>query len=230
MPDYAYIYAHQADEYDRLVAREDHEGQLGHALVEIIPDGLDVIESGAGTGRLSLLLAGRVRSLRAFDRSAAMLSLAAARLRRSGLKHWLTALADHRALPVPPASADVILSGWSLCYLALDSGRAWQAELDAGLAAFARALRPGGRIVLIETLGTGHEAPERPLELRPYLSFLDSAGFTLRAIRTDYRFASVDEARALVPFFFGEAMLDRVEARQAGLILPECTGIWWKTL
>jgi hypothetical protein len=46
-------------------------------------------------------------------------------------------------------------------------------------------------------------------------------------IRTDYRFESLAEAQAIIGPVFGEAMLDKfIEAE--GIILPECTGIWWR--
>ena len=51
------IYANQADSYEAMVAREDYEGNILKTLQGIRPlEGLDVIEFGAGTGRLTLLL------------------------------------------------------------------------------------------------------------------------------------------------------------------------------
>ena len=52
-------------------------------------------------------------------------------------------------------------------------------------------------------------------------------GFNATWIRTDYEFASVPEAEELTRFFFGDALADRIEREQL-LILPECTGLWWK--
>jgi hypothetical protein len=37
----------------------------------------------------------------------------------------------------------------------------------------------------------------------------------------------LEEAKALMGFFFGEEMAKRVEA-QSWIRVPECTGIWWK--
>ena len=52
------IYRTRADDYDTLVAREDFQGNLPQALAKIRPwAGLDVVELGAGTGRLTRLLA-----------------------------------------------------------------------------------------------------------------------------------------------------------------------------
>jgi hypothetical protein len=52
-------------------------------------------------------------------------------------------------------------------------------------------------------------------------------GFQRNWIRTDYRFTSVQEAVALTRFFFGDEMAQEVLANDS-LIVPECTGIWWR--
>ncbi len=121
------IYQSEADRYEALVSREDYQGNIMKALEEIIdPDGLDVLDLGAGTGRLTLLLTPRVKSIRAFDASAEMLRVCRARLERSGLSNWNVDVADHRQLPVTDGSADLIVSGWSVAYLAV-----WNPELVA---------------------------------------------------------------------------------------------------
>ncbi len=57
MPSLEEIYARHGERYERLVSREDHEGNILAAIREIRPaDGLDVVDLGAGTGRLSCLL------------------------------------------------------------------------------------------------------------------------------------------------------------------------------
>ncbi|MEW5872978.1 MAG: class I SAM-dependent methyltransferase [Chloroflexota bacterium] len=228
MPDYEYIYNHQADLYERLVGHEDYEGNLMRALEGVVDfRGLDVVETGAGTGRVTGMLARLAGSMRVFDRSAHMLARARGRLARSGLAQWRAAVADHRYLPVESGSADVVISGWSVCYLAVNSGEAWQVEVEKGLNEFRRVLRPGGKVILIETLGTGYETPTRPASLADYLGYLEAHGFQSAVVRTDLRFESLEEERELVSFFFGEAMVERVKVEEAGVILPECTGVWW---
>jgi hypothetical protein len=65
--------------------------------------------------------------------------------------------------------------------------------------------------------------------LKEYYPWLDDAGFQKKWIRTDYQFESVDEAAELAGFFFGEEMADGIR-KQGSAILPECTGVWWKTV
>jgi hypothetical protein len=94
-----------------------------------------------------------------------------------------------------------------------------------------RVLRPGGTVIILETLGTGCESPHPPSDaLAAYYALLEEEhGFSATWIRTDYRFASLSEAEDLTRFFFGDGLADRV-AREGLVTLPECTGIWWLTI
>jgi ubiquinone/menaquinone biosynthesis C-methylase UbiE len=228
MPDLAEIYAQHADQYELLVAREDYQGNIFPALNRIRDmKGLDVVDLGAGTGRLTCMLAPLVRSIRAFDTSQHMLDAAVAKLEASALHNWEVGIADHRQLPLQNGVADVAISGWSLCYAAIWCEGVWHQELRRALAEMKRVLRPGGTIIVLETLGTGHETPHRYDELQDYLAYLDEHGFSHTWIRTDYRFKSLAEAEELSRFFFGDEMGDKVREEE-WVILPECTGIWWK--
>jgi ubiquinone/menaquinone biosynthesis C-methylase UbiE len=227
MPDLEEVYSKHADQYDLLVSREDYQGNIFRALNEIRPfHALDVVELGAGTGRLTCMLAPVVKSIQAFDASQHMLDVAIARLQEGGLRNWRVDVADHRDLPLENQVADVAISGWSIVYMVVWHKQTWQRELRKALAEMKRVLRPGGTIILLETLGTGHETPHPPDELQSYFAYLDSAGFSSTWIRTDYQFVSVAEAEALTRFFFGDELAEKV-ARANWSILPECTGIWW---
>jgi hypothetical protein len=46
-------------------------------------------------------------------------------------------------------------------------------------------------------------------------------------VRTDYQFESLEEAVELSTFFFGEELGQKVREK-SWVILPECTGIWWR--
>jgi ubiquinone/menaquinone biosynthesis C-methylase UbiE len=224
---YADIYAHHAEEYERLIAREDYTGNLLTTLQEITPlQGLDVIDMGAGTGRLARLLAPFARSVRAFDTSAAMLAVARTQLEAARTRNWHVAVSDHRSLPVESYSADLVISGWSICYTVVWE-QDWQTELGKALAEMQRVVRPGGVLVIIETQGTGYEIPNPPESVKPYFAYLEANGFASTWIRTDFRFTSLEEARELIAFFFRGDLSDKLISREPA-ILPECTGIWWK--
>lgn len=224
------IYRHQAEQYDRLVAREDQRGNLFQALNEITPlHGLDVIEFGAGTGRLTRLLAVLVNRIFSFDIEPAMLKQADAAMSTSGMTNWHLALGDNAQMPIASACADLVIEGWSFAHVIGWYPKDWLARTDAMLAEMTRILKPGGTAVLIETLGTGRR---RPLAPTPQLAQLyhhweSACGFNSRWIRTDYQFATPEEAKELTRFFFGAALTAEHLAR-GSVILPECTGIWWK--
>ena len=229
MPTEKEVYDKHADAYERLIQREDYQGNILREFekrVSLVD--LDVLDLGAGTGRLTRLLAPHVRSIRAFDNSAHMLEIAASSLRKMELQNWSVGVADHRQLPVDDNCADLIVSGWSFCYLAVWGGDAWESALNDGLKEICRILRPGGTVIFFETMGTGHTSPQAPKHLAAYYAWLTEAGFRSSWLRTDYRFASLDEAEELSTFFFGEEMGKNV-IKKDWKILPECTGIWWQS-
>lgn len=222
------VYASKGNEYERMVAREDYQNNIPAAIHKIRDlAGLDVIDTGAGTGRLAVMFAPIARSMRAYDLSPEMLAVAERRLRAAGLSNWQTTVADHRGLPAPDASADVILSGWSVVYTVVWYPDDWQQQLARALDEFRRVLRPGGTLIILETLGTGYAQPTPPEDLKKYFAFLESAGFSSTWIRTDYKFASMDEGKELTTFFFGDDIVHKFSSTDPA-VLPECTGIWWK--
>lgn len=222
------IYETEGDRYEALISREDYQGNIPRTIDEIINvDGLDILDLGAGTGRLTLLIAPRAKSIRAFDASAEMLRVCRERLIASGLSNWHVDVADHRQLPVQNQSADLVVSGWSVSYLAVWNQENGQAELDKWLAEMERVLRKSGTIILFESLGTGNEEPVRLEHVESTYQWLDANGFENKWIRTDYKFDSMEEALELSRFFFGDDLGDKVERNQ-WVILPECTGVWWR--
>ena len=230
MPDNKTVYAHHGNEYEALIAREDYQGNVLRALRDIASlENRVVLDVGAGTGRLACMLAPLVGRVHAFDIAPDMLRVCREKLTASGLSNWQVDLADHRQLPVEDHSADLVVSGWSVSYLALWNPVSWREELDKWLGEMERVLNGGSPIVLFESLGTGNESPLQLDHLKDFYPWLDEAGFQKKWIRTDYRFESLEEAEYLSRFFFGDVLGDKVEQNN-WVVLPECTGVWWKKL
>lgn len=222
------IYQSEGERYEALVSREDYQRNIQRAIDEIVNvDDLEVLDLGAGTGRLTLMLAPRVKSICAFDLSPEMLRVCRRRLAASGLSNWAVSLADHRRLPLQDRAADLVVSGWSVSYLAVWNPERAGGELDTWLREMQRVLRKNGMIILFESLGTGNESPVRLEHVESTYQWLDQNGFQHKWIRTDYKFESLEAAIDLAGFFFGAEMADRVRERQS-VILPECTGVWWR--
>lgn len=227
---YREFYRRKARLFDRLVAREDRRGNLFAALNRLCPlDGLNVVEFGAGTGRLTRLLTLQAGFVRAFDLEAAMLRVARENLLASGLRNWSLAAADNLRMPVADASAELVIEGWSFGHTIAWHDSRWREAADRLESEMRRILKPRGTAILIETLGFGRREPLPPSASlkRMYRHWEEEQGFQRTWIRTDYQFASTAEAAELLRGFFGAELADDW-LRRGALIVPECTGLWWK--
>ncbi len=228
-PHFDLIYARHAAEYHELVSCEDWQGNLPRALREVTSfAGRTVVELGAGTGRITLLVAPWCAKVLAFDRSQHMLDQAASNASVRGVRNVTFAVAENAAVPLPEGTADIVIEGWSFGHTVSHAADGWRPAAEALLTESTRLLKKGGPLILVETLGTGVRMPEAPGPVLPvFYGLLEKQlGFAERWIRTDYRFASLAEARRLVELFFGE-MVDYELAENGRVIVPECTGIWW---
>ncbi|MFC0216679.1 class I SAM-dependent methyltransferase [Paenibacillus chartarius] len=224
MPNHTHIYEREAGKYDELVSKQPDVSMALQSLCSIA--GKEVIELGAGAGRLTVPLARLARTVAAFDASDAMLRLAAAKLRQEGLANWTVQTADHRAIPAETGSADVLVAGWTIGYIANSTVPSGMQNLAAVMSEVQRVLRPGGTALIIETLGTGVAEPAPPDFLTAYYEELERTyGYRRHPIRTDYRFDDAAQAAELIRFFFGEELGAHVAARRL-TVVPECAGIW----
>ncbi|VTR26461.1 Cypemycin methyltransferase [Actinobacillus pleuropneumoniae] len=221
------IYDNQARAYEAMVSRQPDLSELIHRVKPY--EGLDVLDLGAGSGRLTMLLAADARSLICTDISQPMLDILDDKCSEAlDSRNWTTMVADHRNLPVASSSVDLIVSGWSISYLADSSHEEWRENLELVMSELHRVLRPGGTILILETMGTGTETPKPPDFLTGYYAQLEQQyGFSHQWIRTDYVFDTVEEALLHTGFFFGEELTDKIIANQWSTV-PECAGVWWK--
>lgn len=226
MPDHKQTYQKETQQYDLMVKYEDMHENILPAIRAYFPKNRpDVVETGAGTGRITSLLLPVVNSIKAFDIAFPMITLAKTNLINLNKNNWHVGTADHRQLPVKSCSVDMVISGWSLCYLSTWGKSGWENEVNKALLEFKRILKPNGVIILLETLGTGVTQPAPPEKLLPYFDLLETNGFQKSWIRTDYHFPSVDEKNELIGSFFGDEM-NKNTLPDNTCIVPECTGIW----
>lgn len=225
MTDYEAIYRDHADAYDRMVRAEDCEGNLASALAElVVDDALTAVEVGVGTGRVTEILLELGYHVLGFERAPAMLEIAKRRLEQHPRADL--ALGDARDIPVSASSADVVLAGWVLGHMTHWEADRWRAAVEGAITEMERVVRPGGSVVVIETLGTGTAQAAPPNEaLAAYYALLEGRGYERRVIRTDYQFESPEAAAHATAFFFGAAFAERVRA-EGWARIPEHTGIW----
>lgn len=221
MPSFEQIYAHHAREYDELINAEDCDRELEKLLLSF--QARTAIDVGAGTGRIARVLHAHGARVIAVDKSAAMLEVARKHLAAMP-GQWEAHVADARELPIADGVADLVTAGWVFGHFREWMPEGWKAEVGRALDEMQRVAKPGAPIVVIETLGTGSTQPKPPNEgLAEYYRWLEQErGFVRRELRTDYQFASVQEAARVTGFFFGEEFGRSVTSAR----VPECTGAW----
>ncbi|MBU9719842.1 MULTISPECIES: class I SAM-dependent methyltransferase [Bacillaceae] len=225
MPDHSKVYTKQTEMYDQMISKQP---SMLEVIEEIAPvNGIDVIDMGAGSGRLTTVLAPHVNSILALDSSAEMLRIIDEKLTARESSNFNTRVADHRDLPAENNSADLVVAGWSICYLGSSNVENNVQNIETVMAEIMRVLRPNGTVIIFETMGTGFETPNPPDFLKEYYSLLENKyGFSHKWIRADYQFDSLEQADELTRFFFGDELADRV-VRENLVTVPECAGVWW---
>lgn len=230
MPEQDEIYQSRAEGYERLIQREDCQHNLLPTLLAIAPmEGKDLIDMGAGTGRLTCMLTGLANSIIGLDTSLPMLRVAQSKLQASSIGRWHLAASDNRRMPIRDEAADVVLAGWTFGHAAVWYGDRWREEISLAVCEMLRLLRRGGTGVICEILGTGSTEPAAPTEtLAAYYHFLESEmRFSRGTISTDYQFSSLEDAVETIGFFFGSELAARVRTKQ-WVVVPEWTGVWWR--
>ncbi|KAJ4461272.1 hypothetical protein PAPYR_2306 [Paratrimastix pyriformis] len=111
--------------------------------------------------------------------------------------------AENAHIPQRDASADVVIAGWTVSYAVADTyaqgDRARKRAVRAIVREMRRVARPGGALVILETLGCG-EQPTRAGS--HYYGWLTEWGFARSTFRSDYLFRDSQEAADLMRFFF----------------------------
>ncbi len=132
-----------AERWDELRGLQVSESAVEHAILEALgetPIGA-ALDLGTGTGRMLELLAPKVERAIGVDANRDMLALARANLSKAGVQNAQVRLGDIFAPPVPAGSFDLVIVHQVLHFL--DDGA--RAVREA-----ARALRPGGRLLIVD--------------------------------------------------------------------------------
>jgi demethylmenaquinone methyltransferase/2-methoxy-6-polyprenyl-1,4-benzoquinol methylase/ArsR family transcriptional regulator len=139
----ANFFATNAEIWDRIRSMHAPDAEVEEKIRELLADKpvRRLLDVGTGTGRMLELMADRCERLVGIDASAAMLSVARANLAKAGIRNARLAQDDVYALSVQPDTFDVVIIHQVLHYLD-DPGRA--------VAESARALRPGGRMLVVD--------------------------------------------------------------------------------
>jgi demethylmenaquinone methyltransferase/2-methoxy-6-polyprenyl-1,4-benzoquinol methylase/ArsR family transcriptional regulator len=139
----ARYFAERAADWDSIRSLHVPEEQVESAIRAVVGHGplRAVLDLGTGTGRMLQLLAPAAERAVGVDLSPAMLAVARAGVDRAGLRNVQLRQGDIYALPVERDTYDLVLVHQVLHYLD-DPARA--------LREAARALRPGGRLIVVD--------------------------------------------------------------------------------
>lgn len=132
------------------------------------------------------------------------------------------------SLPGAHPKFQMIVCAWSLSFVmrAQWGGDRWHHAVSTTIRSMLAALDTtlsDAVLVIVETLGNGCTEPTRHNTLMTYLE--EQFGFERVWIRTDYIFASSEEAFQMCRFFFAKGVAEKLQESQA-TALPECTGVW----
>lgn len=114
--------------------------EIGPLLAQLVPH-VVVADLGAGEGWLSQLLARRAEKVIAVDNSPKMVAFGRAEAKKKGIANLEYRLGDLADPPIPPRSVDFVILSQALHHTV---------NPQAALAAAARLLRKGGRLIVLD--------------------------------------------------------------------------------
>ncbi len=160
----AQVYFNQvAGRFDRSYGPGRSWQAFGHLLLRMLPP-LTVADLGAGEGLLSELLARSCKRVIAVDNSARIIEFGAAKAKKNGLKNLEFRLGDLQNPPIDPGSVDLVILSQALHHAE---------EPAKAIAAAARIVKPGGRIMILDLLAHKFEQA-RELYGDRWLGFAES--------------------------------------------------------
>lgn len=134
-------------EWEAVVDESVVFARLAARVLELaqLEPGDTVVDLGAGTGLLTLPAAAQAAAVVSLDYSRPMLDRLEERARSARLDNISCLCADLREVPLPDATADVVVSSYAFHHVD-DPGKA------LALAEARRILRPGGRLVVCDMM------------------------------------------------------------------------------
>jgi ArsR family transcriptional regulator len=137
--------------------------EIGPLLAQLVPH-VVVADLGAGEGWLSQLLARRAEKVIAVDNSPKMVAFGRAEAKKKGITNLEYRLGDLAEPPLPPRSVDLVILSQALHHAV---------NPQAALAAAARLLRKGGRLIVLD-LNQHHFDQARELYGDHWLGFSET--------------------------------------------------------
>ena len=165
----------------------DRDGVVTSYLQEHLPKGL-VLDIGAGNGFVAKALHTQERTVIPMEPDAQMVDHEKPLL-------WVSGVAQ--ALPFHKNVFDGVYSTWAF-FLPGVSAR------EEGLSEVRRVLKPKGKFIIVDNAGGDEFTSYAGRVISDDGQWYTSRGFSRTVLDTSYRFDSLDEARTLIGFYFGQ--------------------------
>lgn len=223
MPTMYEIYEKFSDQYDELIKYEDHNGNLPKLLSEYFKENQTVLELGCGTGRVTSMYIDTVKKAICCDKHQHMIDKAKKNLKSFEDKIEYKCI-DTRDIGKLDIRCDIVIEAWAVGHTLIDEFSAPDKFLKSLFENIYDKLNENAKIIFIETMGSNVSEPTIPLkELDYFYDKLENVyGMERTIIETDYKFPTIQDARNIMTFFFGEQITEDINSN----IVKEFTGIW----
>lgn len=218
------------DRYERLNAAADPEGLVLAALDELLGSGAPVgvaVDVGCGTGFWLPRLADRARQVHGVEPHPGLADRARERVRRARLDPRVsvhTGLAQ--ALPLAPASVDLVFSHWAYFF---------GPGCEPGLTEAERVLAPGGVQAVVDLDRESERGYARwfaasgtAVRGRGSAAFFAARGFAAVHLPVVWRFADRAEMTQVLALEFPPAVAARAVAETVGATVAVPTVLRWR--
>jgi SAM-dependent methyltransferase len=166
----------------------DRDGVVIYFLDELLPDGR-ILDIGAGNGFVGARLMGRGRCIVGLEPDPRMVD-------SSRPLVWSKGLAQE--IPFHNATFDGAYATWAYFLSGVP-------DREAGLREVDRVVRDGGPVVIVDNAGEDEFCAMSGRPIADDGQWYLERGFSRRVLETAFRFDSIEEARELLSFYFGEA-------------------------
>lgn len=165
----------------------DREDKVIHYLNRTLPDGA-ILDVGAGNGYTAEKLSRENRQVIAMEPDEKMIDTT---------KNLIWSNGVAQSIPFHSNTFDAMYSTWAFFFEGI-------ADIDEGLLEVERVVKDGGRIIIVDNYGEDEFCSFSPHDIASTLSEWVKRGFDYHIIDTEFIFDSVEEAKKLMSFYFGE--------------------------
>lgn len=165
----------------------DREGKAINYLNENLPTG-NILDVGAGNGFTAEKLRQKDRSLVAMEPDENMAD-------QNKNLIWADGIAQN--IPFHTNTFSAVYSTWAFFFDGIT-------DINDGLREVERVCKPGGKIIIIDNYGNDEFCSLSPRNITNNVGDWVKRGFDYHIIETAFIFDTVEEARKLLTFYFGE--------------------------